>query len=569
MAKIEFFALGGLDEKEKQCYVLNINGDIFIINSGVSTPPNASLGIKKIIPDFNWILQNKNAIKGIFIGYPAYANFGSLEYFCSQINNLPIYTNNIGKLIIQDYFDRHTRLGEKGYDIEKHLHVLEPLKTIGVSEHMKITPIRVITSIPNSLGFIFHTNDGAVIYIDNFIIAPNVSNIFQSDLLEINKITNNKNLLLITGVGQISKNDGFTNPHHRCSSFFDPILQDSNGKVIVGFYDDDIYKVLTLINQAIQKNIPIGIYAHGFEKIFQFLEQNNYLNTKNITLIKDEEIDQTKKCIVIVTGSYHRIFPKLEKIILDDDPKIHLRPEDSFVFAAPTIPGYEKMEAEMFDNVYRTDIKSIHKLSKSILQLLPSSEDHKLLTNILQPKYLIPVNGLYMYLKEFQKEISKIGVDKKNIFLLENGQCINIDDGNAELRKKYIKLEPQFIGNQGSLDVGATSLFEREQMKESGVVLVNLLINRRTKSIEYSNFDVIGVVNLSEDNKKIINLINEEATKQINVLIADSINKNEFDLKVFKQLVRKIFAKQYSHKFDKTPLVLMTIILRKENYNRS
>lgn len=568
MAKIEFFALGGIDEKNKQCYALNIDGDIVIINSGVSTPPNASLGITKIIPDFNWLVQNKQSIKAILIGYPSYSNFGSLEYFCNQMSNVPIYTNDIGRIIIEDYFSRHTRLAERNYDVSKHLNNIEALKTYKISQHISVTPFRVISSMPNSLGFVFHTSDGAVIYIDNFIIAPNVSQAFKSDLIEINKITNGNNLLLINGVGQVGKNDGFTNPNHKCSSYFEQILLDSKGRVIAGFYDDDIYKILTLINLACQKNIPLCIYSRSFYKVFEFIVKNNYFNGKKIELISDEQIDQTPKALIVITGSYHRIFPKLEKIILDDDPKIHLKPDDSFIFAAPTISGYEKMEAEMFDNIYRTDVKSIYKLDRSILQSTASNEDQKMLVNILQPKYIIPVNGLHIDLKEYQRAICQTGVDKQSIFLLENGQCINVDDAKAEFRKKYIKLESQFIGSQGSLDVGATSLFEREQMKESGVVLVNLFVNKKTKSIERSNFDVIGVVNLSEENKKIVDAINAEATKQINLLISEAIDKNELDLKNLKQLIRKIFTKHYVHKFDKSPLILMTIILRKENYQR-
>jgi ribonuclease J len=513
-------------------------------------------------------VQNKHAIKAILIGQPSYANFGSLEYFCNQIGNVPIFTTNVGQVIIDDYFIRHTRLAERNYNINEHLQILEPLKTIKISQHIQITPFKVIASIPNSLGFVIHTNAGNIIYVDDFIITPNISQAYKSDLMEISKITNNKNLLLISNVGQAGKNDGFTNPHHKCSNFFDQILTDSIGRTLVGFYDDDIYKVLTLINLANQKNIPVCIYSHSFSKVFDFLTTNNYFNSKKIELINDEQIDQIDKAVIIITGAPHRIFPKLEKIILDDDQKIHLKANDGFVFAEPTISGYEKMEATMFDNIYRTDVKSIYKLDNSILQVKPSGEDHKLLVSMLQPKYIIPVNGLHVNQKEYQRVVGQVGIDKQNIFLLENGQCINFDNGNAELRKKYIKLEPQFIGSQGSLDVGATSLFEREQMKESGVVLVNLLVNKKTKLIERSNFDVIGVVNLSEENKRIVNTINEEATKQINILIAESIDKNEFDLKNLKQLIRKIFAKQYSHKFNKSPLILMTIILRKENYQR-
>jgi ribonuclease J len=484
------------------------------------------------------------------------------------VHNIPIYTSDIGKSIIEDYFERHTNFKESNYDISRNIHVVEPLKSQKISEHILLTPFKVFSSIPNSLGFIFNSKDGGIIYVDNFMIAPNVSKTFKSDLMEINKITNSNNLLLISGVGQVGKNDGFTNTHHRCASFFEKIVSDVNGKIIVGFFDDDIYKILTLINVAYQKNIPICIYSRGFANTFEFLVSNNYFSCKKDQFISDEQIENTQKCIVIVVGAYHNIFTKLDKIILDDDPKIHLTENDAFVFAAPTVAGYEKLEAEMFDNVYRTNVKSICKLDKNILQMVASNEDHKMLINVLQPKFIIPINDLYINMKEYQNIAVQSGYDRKNIFLLENGQSLSLEDANHHDHKKFIKLEPQFISNQGALDLGATSLFEREQMKEAGVVLVNLFIDKKTKQIERSNFDPIGVINLSEENKKIVSVINEEATKQINTLISEAIDKNELDIKNLKLLIKKLFTKHYDHKFNKKPLVITTIIIRKENYIR-
>jgi ribonuclease J len=450
----------------------------------------------------------------------------------------------------------------KQHPIKLNIRVMEPLKTERIGAAL-ITPFRLSNSIPRSFGFVFNTPEGSIVYMDDFIVSSNKNTLFEDEIVEIYRFTGRCIILLIVGTGIVGRFKGYTAPNHRVASYFENIMLDSPGRIIVACYDHDVYKVLALAQAAASTNRPINIYSNVFADLFKFLNTHAYLGNKRPLTIGDDKLDESSNVVLVITGTTQRLFPKIEKIINDDDPKFHVKDDDTFIFAENTIPGFETFEAKVFDNVARTNINRIYKLPREILPVSASNEDHKILVETLKPKYIIPVNGLYMDLIEYQKAVIQSGFPKQNILILENGQCVSFNNAELEPKSKFIKLEPQYIGTQGVLDVGASSMFEREQMKENGVVLLSFLYSKEEKIIKKFNYDTVGVINITDENRPIINAIIEECNKLISNLMSVAIEKNALDMKEIKISIRKIVDKQFEKKFNKKPLVLTTIIFSK------
>jgi ribonuclease J len=316
--------------------------------------------------------------------------------------------------------------------------------------------------------------------------------------------------------------------------------------------------------EASKLSRPVCFPSASLQKKFEFLKDKKNFYLRNLHIVPLEEIEKYPNVVIVITGIPSLLFNKLRKIMTDDDQFIHIKPTDAFILAAPTISGYETLEAQLFDDADRTPLQRVHKLEKSILNMSASAEDHKLLVEMLHPKYVIPVSGLFMNFMDYQHQVMETGYPKNNVLTLENGQMVSFNNGLIESHKKLIKLEPQFIGASGALDTGASSIFEREQMKENGAVLVSFLVDKSTKTIKHSNYDAVGVTELTEENRKIITTINEECNKQISELFVTTFKQQPVDLKNLKTLVRKIIDKQYERKFNKKPLVLTTIIFNKD-----
>jgi ribonuclease J len=486
-----------------------------------------------------------------------------LEFFHEFIPNIPVYVSNIGAVILNTYFQKRA-LHHKLHPIKLNIRVMEPLKSERIGASI-VTPFRLSNSIPRSFGFVFNTPEGSIVYMDDFIVSSNKNTLFEDEIVEIHRFINKRILLLLVGVGIVGHFKGYTAPNHRVAAYFENIIMDSPGRVLVACYDHDVYKVLALAQVAASKGRPINIYYNTFVELFKFLNTSANLGNKRPLTISDDKLDESDNAIIAITGTTQRLFPKLEKIVNDDDPKLHIKDNDTFIFAENTIPGFETFEARLFDNVARTNIDRIYKLPREILTVSAANEDHKILVETLKPKYIIPIGGLYMDFIEYQKAVIQSGFPKQNILILENGQCVSFNNAELEPKSKFIKLEQQYIGTQGVLDVGASSMFERDQMKDNGVVLLSLLYSKEEKVIKKYNYDAVGVINITDENRPIVNAIVDECNKLIANLLQTAIEKKSLDMKEIKISIRKIVDKQFEKKFNKKPLVLTTIIFTKGN----
>ncbi len=565
MSKIKFIGFGGLNERGKQCYALNVNGNIYLFNCGLASPVNAQLGVKKVIPDFSWIVENANAVKGIFIGTPKYENYAGLPYLLKYLPKVPIYVSDVGANIIINYFNYLSIIDKNNYHRPniKIINSLE-MQTIGGTQ---ITPFYLSNFLPKSFGFVINTQDGGIIFIDDFMISSNRNHAFENQIFEINQITKNKNLALLVGVGNKGINKGFTSPSHRVAEFISDVLSENeDGRTLIACNNFDFYTIMTIAKICAERNRSFLIYSKSASQTFRFLCKKNYFLNKNINFIKDTEIMQSKNAVIIITAIHQKLFEKMENILNDEDPKLKILPTDYFVYAMHTVSGYEKLESTLFDHIVYSNTKKIIKLPKELITASASAEDHKFLISLLRPKYAIPLNGLYMNFIQYRDAASKSYIQKSNILILSNGELIEFDNGVLQKPHKFIKQQLQFVNITGAVDSGSASIFEREQMTSNGVLLIDLLIDNQKKVISHHNFSSIGVINMTDENMKIINEINEECLKQINENLEKQVpDKTKLlNTKELKYFIKKIFTKYYDKKFEKKPLVVTTLVFRKD-----
>ncbi len=564
MSRISFLGFGGLNEKNKPCYAITVDNDIFLFDCGLSTPINAQLGVKKIIPDFNWIIQNANNVRGIFIGTPKYSNFASLPYLIKHIPKLVIYTSDIGAIIILNYFNRLASI-DKHLNIKPNIEVMSPLvkKKIG---SVAISSFFISNYLPKSLGFIISTNDGSIIFIDDFLISSNRNLAFKDQLKLINEITCKKNLLLITGCGNVSGNSGFTSPNHRTYDFFSEIITENTlGRTLITCHDYDFYTIMTIADICARKKRPFIIYSRSLSRTFRFICNKQYFKNDDLSIINENEISKTNNAVIIIAGNPESLIRKIELILNDEDPRLQILSNDYFICATHTVNGYEKMEAQMFDHIVRSNAKKIIRIPKDFMLATSSVEDHKFLIDLIRPKYSIPINGLYMNMSDYRDVVSLSFMKWSNVIILRNGQQINFIDGDLQKETKFHKLVLQFVNSTGTVDTGSPSIFEREIMAKDGVVVANIVIDKKNKKISRFNFEPIGVINLSNENKLILEKMNKEILGSLGQYLVNNVrDSNELlDTKEFKYFTKKIFNKYYLKNFEKQPLIALTLIFQK------
>jgi ribonuclease J len=235
MSKIEFVALGGLDEKGKNCYSLSINDNIFVINAGVSIPSVPTLGVHGFIPDFTYIIENSSNVRGVFIGTGIEQNFGGLSFLFKNLN-APIYAPKIAQNIIANYFN------ENNFNFVD----VEPFKNI-VINGITVIPFKITNCISDSVGYIFSTEDENIIYMDDCIINTSKKKYLENDLIKVGILLNGKKNILITSCGLVSTQNGFSAPKYSIKPYLSGLLEDVNDRIILGLYSFDIYRLISVL----------------------------------------------------------------------------------------------------------------------------------------------------------------------------------------------------------------------------------------------------------------------------------------------------------------------------------
>ncbi len=558
MSKINFVALGGLDQKAKHCYVLEIDQDIFIFNTGIEEKLNESLGINKIIPDYRYLVENKQRIKGIFFGTPSSTNIGSLTTLLERIGfDIPIITTDIGKTIILNHLYKCNR--NRNYPELLNFIVVNPMRDIIIDNHV-IVAFRIYNALPGSVGFVIKTPDGCIVYLDNYILCHDKSKVFFSQIHNIRSIIKDSPvLLMITQTGIVHKSQTFTAPFHNNKSFYEKIISDTSSRIIIGLYNDDMFSLLNIAQAAKKYQRPFVIYSKDSINLFQACVKNGMFSNKHLLSISLSEISTCENPIIVISEEPKKLIAKIDRILNGEDEIITFKENDLFVLGTQIINGFEGNISVLLDDISKADVHYIT-LPKTYLPLEPSNEDHKFLISLVQPKYVIPVGGLYMGMIEYANVINQTWMRKDHVILLSNGEVASFENGEFNPKTHQMQLELVPLNSSGSNDLVSSVIHERQQMLTSGVVTISLLINKHGEILSAIDIDQKGFI--SEKETKTLTTFNSlKENFRENIMDYFIFKKDKtIDFKESSTNIKKAFAKACTKAFDKRPLVLLSLI---------
>lgn len=566
MTNFQFFCLGGQNEKGKCCQILNIGDDIYVLSCGITTLPNVVSGIQKKIPNFDYLIENKERVKGIFIGTSEYKQFGGIEYLVDVLPNVPIYTSPIGKVLITSFF-KNDSINKKNNNFVPNIIALEPLKPLMIG-NATVTTFRTYNYFLFGIGFIFTVGLKSIIYLDKFIVPTTMNNFFNDLVFEINRITKNNNYLLLTSVGRNINLPSFATPNYGIKDFFDNIFCNEKNQIIVAIDASNLYYLIMLAKLCATHSLPFCFVDQTTNDVFSHLIKNKIINLHNLPWVDLQQIKNYKHCVIIVTSYRQKLIQKLEKIINGDNLDIQFHDDDAFVYALNIENGFEKIEANIIDEISKLQKVTTYRLSKDIIELSQCQEDHKFIVSLLKPKYIVPINDLYMNFVKYEQLIATTKFNPDNVLIIDNGQIVNFINEQIEkipVKKSNIKIAEQNIRSQGYIDIHASHLTESQQMASDGCVLISLFIDRKMKKIIKFNYNPVGVINLlNEKNKQKLLEINTILNNRMNEILNKFVDENNLLTKKLQDEFKKEIIKLYQKNFGKKPLILITII-----YNNS
>lgn len=542
MCKIKIFGLGGLNENGKNCYVVEVDNDIFVFDAGLKYADDSMLGVDYIIPKYDYLIQNKKKIKGIFITHGHDEQMGALPDILPELENVPVYATKFTMEIIK------RELAESKINYSKLIEIKPHIKlNFG---KISIFPISLTHSVPDSIGYVINTVDGAIFYTGNFVFDSSMLGPYKTDIGKLAYI-GKQGVLCLLSESMYADRKGFTAPSNRIGSIVNEVL-DQTGRIIISVFPNQFYKIQELFNGIMHTDRNVVIIGKRLQDIIINSINLGYMKfdinrIKTISHVNDDNI------VVLVADEREKPFSNFLRIVRGYDKFIKISKKDTVVFMSPVFPGMEKSSAKLLDGIARTGSNLID-ISNKYASHHASSEDLMMMINLLNPKYYMPVNGEYRHEIANKKAAITAGMKEENILCKLNGEVVYFKNG--KLVDDNIKIPTDELLIDGEVgDVGEIVLKDREMLSDNGVVVAVITIDRLTKTLkhplELHSRGFIYVRDNIDVMKEAVNI----ATKVVN----DNTKPNFIDYNKIKLGVRDELGKYFYNEIGTKPMILLII----------
>ncbi len=553
--KIRFFALGGLDENGKNMFVLEINHDLYVLDAGIKYPDRHTPGIDIIIPNYNYLVENKSRVKAYIISHGHDDQMGALPYVIQDVP-APVYCSNSTRCMIEQKTKDYHLQNKINYDY----HIVKSGETVFIN-HLEFTFVEMTHAMPESFAIAINTPDGYILYTSDFIVDYGAPYRHQMDLALLAQIAK-KGVLLLLSESCDAEKMGHTSPRHRLTPFIQSLFNESIGRIFISLYSQNAFNQKEVIDLAIAKNKKI-LYVNedDFKLINEIEYKTNPIPSKNIIKLEDFERVGDQNLVVFITGTGEHIFEKLMDISKGNlnGRKIEFKETDTFVLASPSVSGTEIISIQAIDDVYKTGAQVINLTRKDIASMHAQEEDLKMMLSLMRPKYYLPLKGEYRTLLANAQIAFKsdLGLKHNNIFVYDNGMILEINNG--EVNRNMIEPIPTsdlMVDGNVFGTISNEIIQDRQQMACDGLIVLAITVSKsRHEIIAGPDIQMRGFIFL-KDSENIVKQISNIFMEEVNLFLAETgIKKVEICDLIIERISR--FVRKET---GKNPLIFPNIL---------
>ena len=467
MSKIKIFSLGGLNETGKNMYIVDVDNDIFVLDAGLKYADDKMLGIDYIIPNFDYLKENKERVKGIFITHGHDGQMGAVSEIIEAIPEINIYGTKFTIEILKEEL--------KDANIESNnLHIIEPHRNLNFG-NVSIFPISVTHSVPGSVCYVIDTEDGAIVYTGNFVFDQTMQGEYKTDIGKLAYV-GKKGVLCLMSESIYAEKKGYTAPNNRITQVITKTLDQNEGRIIFNISQTQFYRIQELFEEIMKTDRKVVILGKRLENMIYNAIDMKYIDFDKRKIGTIKNINDSN-IVVIVSDERERPFSNISRIIKGYDKFLNITENDTVVFASPVYEGMEKRATRVYDDVAKIGSNLII-LSSSYLSNHASSEDLMMMINLMNPKYYFPVIGEYKQQVENANNAKKVGYTDENIILKLNGMITEFRNGKLIETDEYVKIDEILIDGKTAGDVGELVIKDREMLSENGIVLISATLSK-------------------------------------------------------------------------------------------
>lgn len=550
MSDIKLMALGGVRENGKNLYIAEIEDQIFVLDAGLKYPENDQLGVDLVIPNLDYLVENKQRVAGVFLTHGHADAIGALPYLLAKVR-VPVFgselTIELAKLVVKRYEPT------KKF---KDFHVINAETAIdfGATE---VSFFKTTHSIAESLGIVLKTDQGNIVYTGDFKFDQAAEAYYKTDFARLAEIGREGVLALLSDSANADSRIQ-TASEREVADEVANIIGDAQGRVIVASVASNLSRIQQVFDAADECGRRIVLTGFDVENIVRTAMTLNKLNISHERLIikaKDMSKFEDHELLILETGRIGEPLEGLRKMAIGRHRYVAIKEGDTvFIATTPTI-AKEAVVARVENMIYKAggEVKSI--TSNLRVSGHANARDLQMMINILNPKFLFPIQGEYRQLAAHADAAQEVGVLPENIYIVKRGDVMVYDQGSF-LHSGSVPAGDVMLDGQAIGDVGDVVLRDRKILSEDGIFIVALTVNRKKKKIvARPKVHTRGFVYVKKSRD-----ILSEAADLVNNSVANYLAGDSFDWSDLKGLVRDDLGKYLFDQTKRRPAILPVIM---------
>ena len=540
--------LGGLKEIGKNITLVEYRDDILIIDCGFSFPEDEMFGIDVVIPDFTYLKENMERIKGLIITHGHEDHIGGVPFLLKEIN-VPVYAPPLAMGLIRN------KLKEHGLAMEEHVIEADDIFNVGA---FRVEAIHTNHSIADAMAYSIKCPGGHLVHTGDFKIDYSPLDGKRIDLAKFAQLGQEGVDVLLCDSTNVLR-PGYTPSERVVVDSMNEIFAKTEKRLIIATFSSNIYRIKYFMEASIKYGRKIAISGRSMENVLTLARELGYVNLPESAFVDIRKIGNIPDAniTIITTGSQGEPMSALTRMANDSHRAVKLKSGDTVVFSSSPIPGNAKAVTNIVNklyekkvNVFLSDFVDIHVSGHAC------KEELKLIHSLVKPRFFIPAHGEYRHLREHARLAESMGMDRGNIFVMNNGDALRITGKQAKVEPAAAPAEDVLVDGYGVGDVGNVVLRDRKQLSESGLIVIAVSIDSNSGLLAARPELITRGFIYVKENMPLIN----EATEVVYESIDKWNNLGSEDINALKSIIKDDMRGFIYKKTRRSPVILPVIM---------